>query len=236
MCLGAYAIRNAHAPAAKLGELLKMNVHSGKDVDVQNSPLNRFKKSMAIDYEKWHDGIGYDLEALNEATPEERNTIVNMLISRDLDWRDIEALAALDTYQSREVLLAAVSSGSSAVQIAVLRYAPELVDEDERTKLIVSALRSAVIYGGLSQALHEVETHHPPEVVNELLRGLLQREGDIAVHFAAMLFFIQGKADAPFDTEQRPFFLRFNTPVLADRRKVFRELCKVIGVNPRKYL
>ena len=82
----------------------------------------------------------------------------------------------------------------------------------------------------------EIESHQPPEVVNELLRGLLEREGDVAVHFAAMLFFIHGKADTPFDIEQRPFFLRFNTNVASDRRRVFRELCKVIGVNPCEYL
>ena len=230
------AIRNAHSPVVQRAKPLKRYVHSEKDADVPNSPLDRFRKSMTIDYEKWHDGIGYDLDALNEATPEERDAITNMLISRDLDWRDVEALASLDTPRAREVLLAAASGGSSAVQMAVLSYAPELVDEDERTRLIVSALRSADIYGGLSQALDEVETHHPPEVVDELLRGLLKREGGVAVHFAAMLFFIYGKADAPFDWEQRPFFLRFNTDVVADRRRVFRELCKVIGVNPMKYL
>jgi hypothetical protein len=229
-------IRKARAPVVQRAKPLKRHMHSEKDADVTNSPLDRFRKSMTIDYEKWHDGIGYDLDALNEATPEERDAITNMLISRDLDWRDVEALASLDTPRAREVLLAAASGGSSAVKMAVLSYAPELVDEDERTRLIVSALRSAVIYGGLSQALDEVESHHPPEVVDELLRGLLEREGDVAVHFAAMLFFIHGKADAPFDMEQRPFFLRFNTDVVADRRRVFRELCKVIGVNPMKYL
>lgn len=208
---------------------------SDKNVDVQNTPLSRFKKSMTIDYEKWHDGIGYDLESLIEATPEERDTIANILIARDLDWRDIEALAAVDTPCAREGLKAAVLGGSSVVQMAVLRYAPELIDEDVRTKLIVRALRSVTIYGGLSQTLDEVESHHPPEVVNELLRGLLEREGDVAVHFAAMLFFIHGKADTPFDMEQRPFFLRFNTNVVSDRRRVFHELCKVIGVNPSEY-
>jgi hypothetical protein len=230
------AIRKAHAPVVQRAKPLKRHVHSEKDADIPNSPLERFRKSMTIDYEKWHDGIGYDLDALNEATPEERDAITNMLISRDLDWRDVEALASLDTPRAREALLAAASGGSSTAKMAVLSYAPELVNEDERTKLIVSALHSAVIYGGLSQALDEVESHHPPEVVDELLRGLLEREGDVAVHFAAMLFYIHGKADAPFDWEQRPFFLRFNTPVVADRRRVFRELCQVIGVNPMKYL
>jgi len=33
------------------------------------SDLARFKASMEIDYERWHDGIGYDLSILKEASP-----------------------------------------------------------------------------------------------------------------------------------------------------------------------
>ena len=110
------AIRNAHSPVVQKAKSLKRHVHLENDADFPNSPLDRFRKSMTIDYEKWHDGIGYDLNALNEATPEERDMITNMLISRDLDWRDVEALASLDTPRAREVLLAAASEGSSAVK------------------------------------------------------------------------------------------------------------------------
>jgi hypothetical protein len=31
----------------------------------------RFRDSMVMDYEKWHDGLGYDLELIKKATPEE---------------------------------------------------------------------------------------------------------------------------------------------------------------------
>ena len=40
-----------------------------------DSPLSRFIDSMKIDFEKWHDGIGYELEALGEANYEERLAI-----------------------------------------------------------------------------------------------------------------------------------------------------------------
>ena len=36
-----------------------------------DSAVRRFERSMVMDYEKWHDGTGYDLEALKEATPDE---------------------------------------------------------------------------------------------------------------------------------------------------------------------
>ena len=34
--------------------------------------VSRFRASMNIDYEKWHDGIGYDLDALRAASNGER--------------------------------------------------------------------------------------------------------------------------------------------------------------------
>src|SRR5687767_8856648 len=37
--------------------------------------VQRFEDGMSIDYEKWHDGIGYDLDVLKEATPEDRKAI-----------------------------------------------------------------------------------------------------------------------------------------------------------------
>jgi len=58
--------------------------------------------------------------------------------------------------------------------------------------LIVEALKSASFYEGLSLTLHIVEKYHPKEVVDELFHGLLKLEGELAVHFAAMLFYIYG--------------------------------------------
>jgi hypothetical protein len=73
-------------------------------------------------------------------------------------------------------------------------------------------LHSAKIFGGLSQVLDDVETYHPEEVKEALIAGLLSREGDVAVLFAAMLFYIFGKAKEPFDMNQRPFFFCALTP------------------------
>ena len=118
----------------------------------------------------------------------------------------------------------------------MLRYAPELVSEDEKLTSIVAALRTADFYGGLTAALDEVEEFHPPGVIAELFRGALHRTDGVPVHFAAMLMFLHGKAREPFDWDQRPFFLRFNTPDRAERVAVFRELCEKVGVDSAPYL
>ena len=65
--------------------------------------------------------------------------------------------------------------------------------------------------------------------------GLINREGGVAVHFAAMLFYIYGKAETIFDDDHRDFFLKFNTPKFSERKLVFKELCEKINVDYRKY-
>jgi hypothetical protein len=201
-----------------------------------NTPLSRFVRSMIIDYEKWHDGIGYDLEALEQASPEERSAIEKVLIStKGHDWRDMEALAELDTPRSRKALGDAFAAGDLRVRMAVISYAPDIVNFNGKLEAIVHSLRVGNVYGGLSHALDLVQEFHPPEVVEELFRGVQEREGEVAVNFAAMLLFIYGKAEDPFDWSQRPFLLRFNTDDGDERREAFLELCQKIGVKAEDY-
>lgn len=47
--------------------------------------------------------------------------------------------------------------------------------------------------------------------------------------------FVHGLADSAFDWNQRPFFLRFNTPDPDQREAVFAELCEKIGVDASAY-
>jgi hypothetical protein len=192
---------------------------------------------MKMDYNKWHDGIGYDLEALKEADMNEREAIEKILVNRNpLDWRDIEALAILDTQGSRSALKAALQGGNNEVSIHVIRFTPELVDDELKNNLIIKALRTADFYYGLRQTLELVEEYHPEKVIDTLFQGLLERDGGVAVHFAAMLFYIYGKAETSFDMDKREFFLKFNTNSTSDRRIVFQELCEKIGVDCRKYM
>jgi len=190
-----------------------------------NSPMSRFLESMNIDYEKWHDGVGYNLEALKEANKKEREAIEKILVDRNPpDWRDIEALVILDTPGARSALKAALLGGIYEVNMAVLRYVPKLVNDESRSKLIVEALRSASFDDGLSLTLDIIEKYHPKEIVRELFHGLLNREGEVAVHFASMLFYIYGKSETYFDRGNREFFLKFNTTKISDRKIIFQEL------------
>ncbi len=195
-----------------------------------NGAVERFRRSMEIDYEKWHDGIGYDLSVIDTATQEERQFIEDILIRRNArDWRDIEALAKLDTPMARQALEGALRSSEAEIRVAVLSHAPHLVSDAVRTRVLIFALESGSFFGGLTAALSQVQDFHPPEIIDTLFRGALEKTGDGPAHFAAMLMFLHGKAQEPFEWEQRPLFLRFNTPVREDRETAFLELCAKIG-------
>ncbi|MDP3072326.1 MAG: hypothetical protein Q8N18_18690 [Opitutaceae bacterium] len=204
--------------------------HLGSD---PKSVLARFKASMTIDYDKWHDGIGYEVDLIKQANPAELQAIEDLLIKqRNGDWRDVAALAALDSPRAKAALKAAFRSGDTQVRMAVHSHAPELMTKTQRIASLVQALEQGDNYSGLTEALLEVETFHPPEIMTALLRGLMDRDGGTACHFAAMLYFLHGKSASAFDWNHRPFFLRFNTTDLVEREKAIRELCETIGADP----
>lgn len=69
---------------------------------------------MAIDYGRWHDGIGYDVDAIDAASPSERRTIEALLLPRHLDdSRDVEALAGLDTPAAKQARRDSLQNGNA---------------------------------------------------------------------------------------------------------------------------
>jgi hypothetical protein len=201
------------------------------------TPLKRFKKSMKIGFEEWHDGIGYDIAAIKIASQAELDAIEQILINHNpRDWRDIEALAELNTDCAHKTIKEAIKDSNPVVRIAVARFAPDLITEKERSKSLIDALEKTEIFDGLSQVLLEVEKYHPKEIKEALINGLLNRKGDVAVHFVAMLFYLCGESKEPFDWKQRPFFLRFKTEDRKKRVELFKEVCQKLKINPEKYL
>jgi len=198
---------------------------------------NRFLASMTITFDMWHDGEGYDLTALAGISPSERAAIEDILIRHQpRDWRDIEALAAFDSAPARDAIVAALEHPDPQVRHEAMRYAGGKADPVKREARLIDALRTRGLYHGLSEAIDEAAEFHPPGVIEALLDGALHRDGEAAVHFAALLFFLHGKAAEPFDWGQRPFFLRFQTADRRERGAVFRALCATIGVDAGRYL
>ena len=87
---------------------------------------------------------------------------------------------------------------------------------------------------GMTKVLLLVEDDHPPAVIDALLRGTLDLERQVPIHFAALLLYLHGQAAEPFDWDVRPFVLGFTTTDPAERRSVHEELCARIGVAPAR--
>lgn len=136
----------------------------------------------------------------------------------------------------QSLLCSALACGNCNVTNAITHHAPHLISDAERITALVTALQTEEIYGGFAEALDQVVEFHPPEIVDELWRGVLVRDGATAVHFAAMLLFVYGQTKEPFDGEHCPFFLRFNTGDMVERRQLFCEISHRVGVDAEAFL
>lgn len=205
--------------------------------DSNRSAYDRFVRAATMDHDTWHDGRGHDLDAIRDASAEERQLIEQFLLGRGInDPRDVEALALLNTPRARAALLEALRSGNPGIRAAVVDHAPRLLTDDERERELVERIGCADAFAGLDATLQHIEDLHPPPVIEAMLRRIVREPGVAAVHFAAMLLYLHGKASEPFDWAHRPFLLRFNSGDPADYRAAFVELCSTIGVDAAKFL
>lgn len=192
--------------------------------------LLRFRRSLAIDFNAWHDGIGYDLEALRQAEPADQVAALGLLRRDGLgDWRDVEALACLTAFPvvaspAAMLLRRLWREGPAVLRMAVLRHAPQLVGVRERRRALVQALGEVQPFEGLSECLEEVRRDHPPMVLRALWAAAAERPRSVAVHCAALLAHLYGLAKSPFDLAQRPLFLRCGSDDPAERTQALAEL------------
>jgi hypothetical protein len=107
---------------------------------------------------------------------------------------------------------------------------------EDREAAVIEGLASTVFYEGLSTAFDLAVELRTPAIIDALFMAALRDEGEAAVHAAARLAFIHRKAREEFDWELRPLFLKFNTQDRSERKAAFRELCKLVGADPGKYL
>jgi hypothetical protein len=195
----------------------------------------RFLDSMTMNYEKWRDGIGYDLSALVKMTQYDKDSLVD-IFSNNLEepWRSFEALEHINTPKALSAINDALRHPSLKVRIAASRFAKGA--DKEREHILIEAIEQSELYEGLSQALDQIETFHPQSIIDALLNGLIRRTDSVVVNFAGMLLFIYGKTNSSFDWDYRPLFLRFDTQDMDERKKAFVEFCSIIGVDPKMYI
>ena len=204
----------------------------------RSAAFERFMASTDIDYERWHEGIGYDLDALGSLEGGERHDAERWLLARaDKDWRDLEGLLALGSDSARAAVVDQLRHGKLEQRLYAARYlADDAALAADVDAAVVAGLETSVILTGLSVVLDVATSRRTPAVVAALFRAALRDEGEVAVHAAARLAFIHGKASDEFDWELRPVFLRFHAQDRAERAAAFRDLCRLCEVDPDPYL
>ena len=192
--------------------------------------LRQFEESMQIGYEQWHDGIGYDLEAIDQLTESEKKVVEGKLVPRaGNDWRDLEALNRLGTASAIRAILGVRQNGEPQIGLTAHLFGPEpSLSEWERA--IMDSLAIAEITSGLIQALN-CSIEHPSEAVVALLWSRVRDpQSGVAYHCASALCCISGILESIYDDKHRKLFLRLVGPSSEDRTLAVRELEKILAL------
>ena len=194
--------------------------------------FTRFVQSLDLDFDRWHDGEGYDLEALAGIDPGERGDVVHLLAGREATWREIEALETIDIPPAYMAIKRALrDSDSIDTRLAAAEALDNLGKLDEPLDTVLAREIRKLDNEGSTRALLMAEQHGSDEVKRALLDASRKRT-ESAMHCAALLCYLTGAAKEPFDWDLRPLFLRLGAEETdADREVAFRELCELVGMS-----
>jgi hypothetical protein len=196
-----------------------------------------FVKSMEMDSDKWHDGVGYDFAVLSQLTPAERDSVASTLATRletSGDWRELEALARIATPLARRAVKRAFLSGPLRTRLYALRELLAVGEKIDPDPLIAEAFDRGDIYDGLSIAIDLAAQYRRVGLIPALLERTLKGTAEARIHAAALIWFLAGKTEEPFDMKERPFFLRFGEEDEGMRREAYAALCRRIGVEGKE--
>jgi hypothetical protein len=197
--------------------------------------MEKFLKSMQIGFIEWHDGIGYDLDALKELDAPELKQVESLLISRkDGDWRDVEALAALKTPRTVEALKDCLQSGNLDARLFAVRYLKEMGVVDRVEEIVVDTLPATKIGKGMTFALSLAKEYPTERIQRKLLWCALHGNDEIRIHCAAMALYLYGKTSSEFDRNQAIVY-KFGDKDKAKRATAFAELCRIVGVSAEEF-
>jgi hypothetical protein len=198
-----------------------------------NEAYQLFLDSMIMDFDKWHDGIGYDLEALERLNPKERASIEKLLIMKLEEagnWRDVQALIALGTTSALKAADRARFHKKDRVRHYALRKVLTIqvlrdATTSDMTELEEQAIQ-AVKHGNFEMA----ECMPTMRVKRALLYSAREGGRETRGSAAAFLLYLCGQTSEPYDWSQRPFFLRFAADDPTTLQQTWEELRKRTGL------
>ena len=195
----------------------------------ESTTFGQFERSMEIDYNKWHDGEGYEIGLIAGMDDGERAQLEALLIARlerGGDWRDVEALAELETPRAREAVKKARKHTNNDVRNFALDLAKEskLLEGQEWEDEVVRAVERAASMNGLDAALRFAAECSTPRVRKAVLDMARTGDATTRVNMAGLLYYLIGKAKEAFDWEHRPYFLQFGEEDMAVLRPAWNQL------------
>jgi hypothetical protein len=137
--------------------------------------------------------------------------------------REIEVLESLDSaraWDAIEQVFAQDGTIDGHLAAAAALHRGGRLGPPVNEVLAEAILKLRTIEGGSTRALLMAE-QYPTERVKRALLRASRRKNEIAMHCAALLCYLCGKAKAPFDWDLRPRFLRLapdNEEVIERRR------------------
>ena len=113
-----------------------------------SAAYDRFVKSVDMDFYDWRDGRSYDLDAINEASSDEKARIVELLISQEFhDGRDIDALARIGTPTAIAAIEEFTQGSDGDVRMAAAEYLYSIGRLKDLTELVCGVLASDLNHG-----------------------------------------------------------------------------------------
>jgi hypothetical protein len=201
-----------------------------------SAEYQRFISSMNIDYYKWHDGIGYDLDALRQLSPQELLSVENRLIKRNnKDWRDVEALDVIGSERAINTIKKGLNRSNVEVKVESARKlkARGILNDAEMESFIVSILQTINDSDfGFIKIMDLAQEYPTTSVKQQLLWNTLYGQENIRVQSAALAYFLYGLSSSRWDNNYRSSYLQFKTNDLSQRKVTFSVLCHYIGVDP----
>jgi hypothetical protein len=172
--------------------------------------FSRFMSSLELDHDRWHDGDGFDLESLANIDASERGDVVWELARREPTWREIEALEQIDippAFMAIQRALEHSESIDTRLAAAAALDKLEKLGEPIDARLAREIRALSTVADGSTRALLMAE-EYPTDAVKQALLDAAHARTECAMHCAALLCYLAGVAEEPFDWDLRPLFLR----------------------------
>ncbi len=166
----------------------------------RSAAFTRFMASVVPVWETWAEGETYDVKALRKMTPEEWQEVVEMMTGRDVTWREVEVLSAIDLPAARAAVEAAskhhLSADTRLAGAEAMHRQDRLPAFEEQLALQIRRMNRPA--DGLARALRLAE-EHPSETIRQALLWASYNQTECAPSFASLLLRLTGAASEPFD-------------------------------------